>query len=148
MNRRAASAALLIVVMVVAPCAGQDRDRTLKQAAAELAAGHRDEAARLLRSAADRFQSVQSLLQLARIESGNGDARGALASLERALKLAPNSEEVLSAFAQLALRIRLPLRAIAMLDPLTRICPTVAQYQYLFGVALMQIGDMSLAVDS
>ena len=52
--------------------AGPDREQTLKLAADALAAGRRDEAARLLRSAADRFQSVQALLQLARIQSGNG----------------------------------------------------------------------------
>src|SRR5204863_6432360 len=97
---------------------------------------------------AERFQSVQALLQLARIESGNGDAPRALESLTRALTIAPNSEEVLSAFAQVSLAARLPLRAIAALDPLTRMSPAVAQYHYLFGVALMQIGDMTLAVDS
>jgi tetratricopeptide (TPR) repeat protein len=93
-------------------------------------------------------QSVKALLQLARTQSGNRDAAGALDSLGRALKIAPNSEEVLSAYAQVALAVHVPLRAIAALDPLTRICPTVAQYHYLLGVALMQIGDMSLAVDS
>jgi tetratricopeptide (TPR) repeat protein len=125
-----------------------DREQTLKLAADAVAAGRRDEAARLLRSAADRFQSVQALLQLARIQSGNGDAPGALDSLTRALALAPSSEDALSAFAQVSLAARLPLRAIAALDPLTRICPTVPQYHYLFGVALMQIGEMALAVDA
>jgi len=124
------------------------REAMLKRAGDELAAGHRDEAARLLRSAADEFQSVQALLQLSRIQSSNRDAPGALDSLSRALKIAPNSEEVLSAFAQLALAVHLPLRAIAVLDPLTRLCPTVAPYHYLLGVAMMQIGEMGLALDS
>jgi tetratricopeptide (TPR) repeat protein len=93
-------------------------------------------------------QSVNALLQLARAQSARRDAAGALDSLNRALKLAPNSEDVLSAVAQMALAVHVPLRAIAVLDPLTRICPTVAQYHYLLGVALMQIGDLSLAVDS
>ena len=125
-----------------------DRERTLKLAADELAAGRRDEAARLLRSAADRFQSVQAMLQLARIQSGNGDAPGAFASLERARTIAPNAEEVLSAFAQVSLAARLPFPAITTLDSLTRLCPTESQYHYLLGVALMQTGEMSLAVDS
>src|SRR5439155_18931186 len=125
-----------------------DRERTLKLAADALDAGRRDEAARLLRSAADRFQSVQALLQLARIQSGNGDGSDAFASLERARTIAPNSEEVLSAVAQVSLATRLPFPAITTLDSLTRLCPTVSQYHYLLGVALMQMGEMSLAVDS
>ena len=149
------TALCLILLMIPAqaqtPKAGaapSEREATLKLAAEELTAGRRDEAARLLRSAADRFQSVQALLQLARLQSGQGDAPGALESLSRARTIAPNSEEVLSAFAQVSLGARLPLPAIVTLDSLTRLCPSVAQYQYLLGVALMQIGDMVLAVDS
>ena len=36
---------------------------------------------------------------------------------------------------------RLPAR------PLTRFAPNVAQYHYMLGVALMQAGDMSAAVE-
>jgi tetratricopeptide (TPR) repeat protein len=155
--RRGAASCAVYLAFLAAPVFAQtparprpalDREQTLKRAADELAAGRRDEAARLLRSAADEFQSVQALLQLARLQSGNRDAAGALDSLNRALKIAPNSEEVLSALAQLALAVHVPIRAITVLDPLTRLCPTVATYHYLLGVAMMQIGDMGLAVDS
>jgi tetratricopeptide (TPR) repeat protein len=93
------------------------------------------------------LESVPALLQRARQQSGQGDAAGAMDSLGRARALAPNSEDVLSASAQLALAVRAPVPAILALEPLTRMCPTVAQYHYLLGVALMQAGDMLAAVE-
>jgi tetratricopeptide (TPR) repeat protein len=93
------------------------------------------------------IQSVKALLQLARLQSGQGDAAGALESLARARALAPNSEDILSASAQVSLAVRAPVPAILALEPLTRMCPTVAQYPYLLGVALMQAGDMLAAVE-
>jgi tetratricopeptide (TPR) repeat protein len=92
--------------------------------------------------------SVRELLQTARRQSESGDATGALESLRRARALAPNSEDVLSAFAQVALAARMLGSAIATLDSLTRMCPTVAQYRYLLGVGLMEAGDMPAAVQS
>lgn len=124
-----------------------DRDMALKLASVEQAAGNVASAERQLRSAAERFESVQALLQLARIQSGRRDAAGALESLARARSLAPNSEDVLSASAQVSLAVRAPVPAILALEPLTRMCPTVAQYPYLLGVALMQAGDMQAAVE-
>ncbi len=125
-----------------------ERHRTLEQAAAELQAGRRAEARRLLQTAADRFDSVRALLQLARVQSGEGDAAGALTTLGRARELAPNSEEVLTSIAQVSLAARNPMPAIFALEPLTRVYPTVAQHHYLLGVALMQAGDMMAAVDA
>lgn len=92
--------------------------------------------------------SVRELLQQARAQSSVGNAAAALESLRRARALAPNSEEVLSAFAQVSLAAHAPLPAISVLEPLTRICPGVAQYQYLLGVALMQAGDLVAAVEA
>jgi tetratricopeptide (TPR) repeat protein len=125
-----------------------DRKSTLQLAQDELAAGRRNEAKRLLASAADRFQSVQALLQLSRVQAGDGDAAGALDSLRKARVLAPNAEDVLSAFAQVSLAAGAPVPAILTLDALTRICPTVAAHHYLLGVALMRAGDMAAAVES
>jgi len=147
---------LLCLLILSAPAAAQepsravppDRASTLKLAAEELSAGRRDEASRLLRSAADRFQSVQALMQLARIQAGAGNASAALESLQQARTIAPNSEDVLSAFVQVSLAARLPFPAITTLDSLTRLCPTASQYHYLLGVALMQAGEMSLAIES
>lgn len=124
-----------------------DRDLALKLASVEQAAGHPALAERQLRSVVDRFKSVQALLQLARLQSTRRDAAGAFDSLARARLLAPNSEEVLSASAQVSLALRAPVPAILALEPLARMCPTVAQYPYLLGVALMQAGDMLAAVE-
>ena len=120
----------------------------MADASAALAAGRRGEATRLLKEAADRFHSVAALLQLARVQSGDGDAPGALDSLQKARVLAPNSEEVLSALAQVALAARLPGPAAGALEALTRMCPEVAQYQYLLGVSLMSAGDAVRATEA
>jgi tetratricopeptide (TPR) repeat protein len=103
----------------------------------------------VLASSADQIApSVRELMQTARVQIQSGDPAGALESLRTARTIAPNSEDVLSAVAQVALAARMPLVAITTLDVLTRICPTVSQYHYLFGVALMEAGDMPAAVES
>jgi tetratricopeptide (TPR) repeat protein len=147
--------ALLGLVLAAGPSAhaGQEaaaaaRDRVLQQAAAELQAGRRAEAQALLASAAERFDSVRALMQLARLQSEDGNAPDALATLARARTLAPNTEEVLSAIAQVSLAARAPVPAILALEPLTRLAPAVAQHHYLLGVALMQAGDMPAAVEA
>lgn len=138
----------LLLALVAQPTPVSDRGRLLTSAAAELSAGRRVEAARLFRAAADQFGSVRALMQLARLQSGDGDVKGALDSLRKARAIAPNSEEVLSAFAQLSLAARTPVPAILTLDPLTRMAPTVPQYHYLLGVALLQAGDAVAATEA
>jgi tetratricopeptide (TPR) repeat protein len=125
-----------------------DRGAMLQRASEALAAGRRSAAAEMFAAAAQQYDSVQALLQLARIRSGDGDGAAALTALRRARVLAPNSEDVLSAFAQVSLATRAIVPAIVALDALTRMCPTVASYQYLLGVGLMQAGDMISAVDA
>jgi tetratricopeptide (TPR) repeat protein len=124
-----------------------DRDLALRLAGAESTQGDPDAAARLLRSAAERG-SVSALLQLARLQSRQKDVAGAADSLKKARELAPNSEEVLRAWAELALATHSPAMALSALEPLTRVWPEVAQYHYLMGVALMQAGDMPAASES
>jgi len=98
--------------------------------------------------AAKEKVSVKALLQQARVEASGGNRAGALNSLRQARVLAPNSEEVLSAIARVSLASRAPLAAVDVLEPLTRICPTVGEYRYLLGVALMQSGDLVAATDA
>jgi Tfp pilus assembly protein PilF len=93
-------------------------------------------------------QSVRAMLELARTQSRAGDAPAALATLRRALALAPNAEEVLSAYARVSLASRAAIPAATTLRALTRMCPSVADYHYLLGVALMQAGDTHSAVES
>jgi tetratricopeptide (TPR) repeat protein len=149
---------VLCAMLLLAPAgrAGQPRASTspttvtqeLDRAASALAAGRRAEAAALYRTIAARQGSVRALLQLARIQSGDGDAAGALESLAKARTLAPNAEDVLSAYAQVALASRALVPAIVTLDALTRMCPDVMQHQYLLGIALMQAGDMPNAIEA
>ncbi len=125
-----------------------ERDLGLKLAAAELADVHPVLAERQLRSVADRFQSVQALMELARLQSRQKETSGALSTLRRALAIAPNSEDVMNAFAQVSLAARAPVPSLQVLEPLARLCPSVAQYHYMLGVALMQAGDIQASTEA
>jgi protein O-GlcNAc transferase len=121
-------------------------DKALELAKRERAAGRFAQAEQQLRLAADRFKSVRALLQLAELQSEQKDRAGALASLRQARALAPNSEDVLSAYAEALLASSTPDASIPVLVSLTRICPMVARYQRLKGTALLQAGDAAAAV--
>ena len=58
---------------------------------------------RLFQLAADRYESVRAYLELARLQARSKETPAALATLAKAREIAPNSEDVLSAYAQLAL---------------------------------------------
>ena len=92
-------AVLCLVLVQAGGAAGQPADRRalIERAQSEVAAGRRVEAKRLLAAAAGKFESVQALLQLARLQATDGEVAAALDSLRKARALAPNSEEVLSA---------------------------------------------------
>lgn len=140
--------ATLLLAAPQPPAAASERDRAMGRASQALAAGDRAEAERLLGATAERFHSVKALIELARVQAGGGEGASALATLEKALRLAPNSEEVLRAYAQVCLTGHAPVPAILALEPLARLWPTVAEYHYLLGVALMQAGDMPAATES
>jgi tetratricopeptide (TPR) repeat protein len=125
-----------------------DRGVLLKQASDAQQAGDNAQAMRLFQLAADRYQSVRAYLELARLQSRSKETSAALATLTKAREIAPNSEDVLSAYAQLALASKQPMPAVLTLMPLARMYPSVAQYPYLLGVGLMAIGDMPAAVDA
>jgi tetratricopeptide (TPR) repeat protein len=122
------------------------RDLGMRLARAEIADGHPALAEKQLRSVSQRFESVQALMELARLQTRQKDPAGALATLERARALGPNAEGVLNAFAQVSLSMRAPVPALQVLEPLARMCPTVAQYHYMLGIALMQAGDIQSSV--
>jgi tetratricopeptide (TPR) repeat protein len=146
---RRLGAALLLAALATPALAQTPRlDELLAQAEAAASAGRSAEAEQLLRAAATRFSSVRALLRLGRLQAARKNAKAALAAVDEARTLAPNSEEVLSTYAQLALAMRAPAPAIRALEPLTRLCPEVAQHHYLLGVALLQAGDMASAVDA
>ena len=91
--------------------------------------------------------SAKALIQLAREQSSAGRASQALETLRQARALAPNSEEVLNAYARTALAARSPAPAVPVLEALTRMCPDTIDYHYLLGVALLQAGDPVSAID-
>lgn len=138
----------IVVALLAAPPAPPDRAATLERAARAAAEGRRAEAERLYRDAATRFRSVRAMVELARLQTADGRTADALRTLGHARERAPHSEDVLSAYAQVALTARAPVPAAEVLAPLARMCPTVAAYRYRLGVALLQAGDVTGAVES
>jgi tetratricopeptide (TPR) repeat protein len=138
--------AFLLSLLIAVP--RETRAALLRDASAAQAAGNRVEATRLFSEAASRFHSVRALVQLARLQAESGNAKAGLESLQQARALAPNSEPVLLAYAELSLAARLPLAGVLALHGLTSIAPDVAQYQYLLGVGLMQLGDVPAASEA
>lgn len=125
-----------------------DRATLIKRAEAAHAAKRPAEAVRLFLLAGDRHQSVRAYLEAARLQRGAGDHAAAFETVTKARAIAPNSEDVLSAYAQLALAIKQPLPAAFALQAVTRMYPEVALYHYLLGVALLGMGDLPSASDS
>jgi tetratricopeptide (TPR) repeat protein len=114
-----------------------------------IAAGRYADAAGVIQQAlATRPRSARAWLLLARAQSGQQQAGAALESLKKALQVAPNAEDVLVAYAQVALAVQAPVPAILALDPLARMSPGNGQYHYLLGVALLQAGDVPAATEA
>ncbi len=125
-----------------------ERELGLRLAAIEQAAGDDAAAQRQLRAVAERYESVRALLELARLESGRGDHESALGSLRRALGIAPNSEAVLRAHAEVSLAAAAPIAAVWTLEPLARMHPERVEYPYLLGVARLKVGDAAGAAET
>jgi predicted Zn-dependent protease len=120
-------------------------DKALQRAGADRAAGRLDQAEQQLRSVASRFKSVRALLELAEVQAQQGHQDRSLASLKEARSLAPNSEDVLAAYAEALLASSDSDAAVPVLVALTRMCPMVARYQRLYGTALLRAGDAPAA---
>lgn len=93
-------------------------------------------------------ESVRGLIQQARGQAREGNHWQAAEILERARMIAPNSEEVLSDYAENSLAAGNPGGAMDALEPLTRMHPSVADYLYLLGVAQLKIKALDPAVDT
>ena len=93
-------------------------------------------------------ESVRALLDQARARASQNDAERAAAALGRAISLAPNSEDVLNAYARFSLSRANPIQAVLALEPLARMHPGEAEYAYLLGVARMQVGEMAEAAEA
>ncbi len=92
-------------------------------------------------------ESVRGLLDQARALASRNEADAAAEALGRAITLAPNSEDVLNAYARFSLARSNPIQAILALEPLARMQPGEAEYAYLLGVARMQVGEMAQAAE-
>lgn len=93
-------------------------------------------------------ESVRDLVLQARSQAMRGNHAQASQILDRARAQAPNSEEVLSDFAENSLAVGDPVGAIQVLEPLSRMHPRVAKYPYQLGVALLQLKEFAASVDS
>ena len=89
--------------------------------------------------------SVRARFELARLLASRGEGEPALTELGRALESAPSSEELLDAYARLALRLGKPIRALPALEALARLDDGNAETAYLLGVSLLQLGDPAVA---
>jgi tetratricopeptide (TPR) repeat protein len=89
--------------------------------------------------------SVKALVQTARMQMSRKNAALALQTLGQALALAPNSEEVLAAYAEAALAAHAPVKALPALEALQRLAPSEARYRSLIGQALLKVGDPEAA---
>src|SRR4029434_1272124 len=93
-----------------------------------------------------RVGADAALRQVPRLQSGDGDAAGAVASLQKARALAPNSEEVLRAIAQLALAARPP--GAAARAPRTRGGPKGPRSHTLRAIAARTAGNSARATEA
>ena len=130
------------------PASAPDRATLIARAEDAQKAGRNADALRLFLLAGDKYQSARSYVEAARLLRAAGNHAGALEAVTKAREIAPNSEDVLSAYAQLALATKQPLPAAFTLLALTRMHPAVALYHYLLGVALLGMGDLPGASDS
>lgn len=99
-------------------------------------------------SEAATTESVRGLLDQARSLASRNEIAEATETLGQAVSLAPNSEEVLNAYARFSLGRGNPIQAILALEPLTRMHPRETEYAYLLGVARMQVGEMAEAAEA
>ena len=138
----------LIELRAAAELGPLERRLALWLADAELERGRATQAVAQLESVAERFGSVRALIELARIEARAGRHQAAAETLERALEIAPNSEEALAARAKIALTLDHPVVAIWVLEALTRMHPEAADHAYLLGVARLQVAEAGGAIET
>lgn len=125
-----------------------ERDLAWALAEVEQTAGRTDAARRLLSSIDRRFDSAEALLRMSEISRRAGEEKQALDAVQRALRLAPSSEEVLLRHARLALDAGIVDSAAISVEPLVRMHPGVAEYRYLLGSVWAQRRKMGEASEA
>lgn len=122
-----------------------ERDLDLELATLELAAGEVDAARQRLAGAAQRFSSPEAFLRLVDVLTGQGDLQGSVKNAIKAMRLAPDSEEVLATYARASYRVEQAGTALGAIEPLVRLYPHVAEYRFLHGVAALDRDDLTTA---
>lgn len=123
-----------------------ERELRFQLAALEVSRGDVSAGEKLFESLATELDSVRAMLELARSLARRGEGQMALGVVYRALTIAPNSEEVMSAYARLCVEHQAPVPAMRTLEALTRLHPEVAEHSYLLGIARLQLAESDGAV--
>jgi tetratricopeptide (TPR) repeat protein len=123
-----------------------DLELALQLATLEVSRGDVSTGEKLYESIAMEYESVRAMLALGRSLARRGAGQEALSVLYRAAEVAPNSEEVLSAYARLCVEHEAPVPAMKTLEALTRLRPAEAEYFYLLGLARLQLAESDGAV--
>ncbi|MDH3745531.1 MAG: tetratricopeptide repeat protein, partial [Acidobacteriota bacterium] len=123
-----------------------ERELAFQLAALEIARGDVSAGEKLFESIAVEYHSVRATLELARSLARRGEGQMAIGVVNHAVGVAPNSEDVLSAYARLCVEHEAPVPAMKTLEALTRLHPTNAEYFYLLGLAQLQLAESDGAV--
>jgi tetratricopeptide (TPR) repeat protein len=99
----------------------------------------------LERAAALEPRSPRALSARASLESAEGNLTAALALLEEARALEPDSTAVLTQLTLTAMRANRPREATEAAAALVRLKPDEPEFQYLFGAASLQGGNLGAA---
>lgn len=102
----------------------------------------------LNRAAALAANSPETLSAQALLENYQGNRAAALALLNKARGLAPNSTAVLADYVLTAIKINQSQNAVDAARKLLELKPNEPEFQYLFGAALLQNGNISSAQDA
>jgi tetratricopeptide (TPR) repeat protein len=131
---------------VAAQAGALEREVAFQLAALEVSQGDVATGEELFESLAMQYQSVRALLELGRSLARRGEGQRALGVVYRATELAPNSEDVMSAYARLCVEHEAPVAGMRTLEALTRLHPLNATYPYLLGLARLQLVESDGAV--
>ena len=125
-----------------------ERDLAFHLADLEIASQRIAAANHQLRSLARRFESARAQAMLSRNARQMGNRKGAVDASRRALRLAPDSEEILQLHTVNALQADLVDDAVRAVEPLARMHPEVAAYQFLLGSAWRDLGNPREAAEA
>jgi tetratricopeptide (TPR) repeat protein len=123
-----------------------EREIALRLAGLEVEHGDVLAGEKLYESIAMEQGSVRAMLALGGSLARRGEGQMAIGVVYRAVEVAPNSEDVLSAYARLCVEHEAPVPAMKTLESLTRIFPANAEYFYLLGIARLQLAESDGAV--